>query len=416
MSEHDDKADDGQPELSGDLLPNDTNESDETSSQSVVISSIVEQEKNESAEEDCPPCKGGAPAWMATFADMATLLMAFFVLILSFAQMNVPKFKEVAGSMNEKMGVQRRVPVVEPPTADSVVARQFMKAKVEPTAMSTISEQTTDDPQMEDPELKTTTRSSEDLFSSDLEIVKSALKDEIAKGEVEVTENDGKISVAVVGKTADSDNDGQTGTDSGEKLNEAEVALFAKVVDAQTQVRSEVRVSRSPLSEEMSVASEASSQPSVEDEVAKSELEEIRSRLSTEISKGLVNVEMADAEVKITLADQGSFVSGSADLQPGFFKVLQTVGGALQGRSGAITVAGHTDNIPIAFSERFQSNWDLSVSRSASVVDYLVSDGFVTPGQVTVVGLADTAPIASNETPAGRAKNRRIEIKVQPQG
>ena len=50
--------------------------------------------------EECPKCPPvGAPAWMATFADMATLLMAFFVLILSFAEMNVPKFKTIQGSM-----------------------------------------------------------------------------------------------------------------------------------------------------------------------------------------------------------------------------------------------------------------------------------------------------------------------------
>ena len=66
-------------------------------------------------EPDCPECKSGAPAWMATFADMATLLMAFFVLILSFAHMNVPKFKNVSGSMKSTFGVQRSVPVVEPP-------------------------------------------------------------------------------------------------------------------------------------------------------------------------------------------------------------------------------------------------------------------------------------------------------------
>ena len=60
--------------------------------------------------EDCPPCKAGAPAWMATFADMATLLMAFFVLILSFAEMNVPKFKQINGSMKNSFGVQRLIP------------------------------------------------------------------------------------------------------------------------------------------------------------------------------------------------------------------------------------------------------------------------------------------------------------------
>ena len=72
---------------------------------SVAVASVV-NEVEEAPEDDCPPCKGGAPAWMATFADMATLLMAFFVLILSLAQMNVPMFKEVSGSMNDSMGVQ----------------------------------------------------------------------------------------------------------------------------------------------------------------------------------------------------------------------------------------------------------------------------------------------------------------------
>ena len=62
----------------------------------------------EKDEEDCPKCPpAGAPAWMATFADMATLLMAFFVLILSFAEFNVPKFKQISGSLKEAFGVQK---------------------------------------------------------------------------------------------------------------------------------------------------------------------------------------------------------------------------------------------------------------------------------------------------------------------
>ena len=63
---------------------------------------MAEQDENEvieEEEEECPKCPPvGAPAWMATFADMATLLMAFFVLILSFAEFNVPKFKQISGS------------------------------------------------------------------------------------------------------------------------------------------------------------------------------------------------------------------------------------------------------------------------------------------------------------------------------
>ena len=63
----------------------------------------------EQEEEECPKCPPpGAPAWMATFADMATLLMAFFVLILSFAEFNVPKFKQISGSMKNAFGIQSR--------------------------------------------------------------------------------------------------------------------------------------------------------------------------------------------------------------------------------------------------------------------------------------------------------------------
>ena len=60
----------------------------------------ADAEEEEHECEECPP--KGAPAWMATFADMATLLMAFFVLILSFAEFNVPKFKQISGSLKNR--------------------------------------------------------------------------------------------------------------------------------------------------------------------------------------------------------------------------------------------------------------------------------------------------------------------------
>ena len=77
----------------------------------------------EPEEEECPKCPPpGAPAWMATFADMATLLMAFFVLILSFAELNTPKFKQISGSLQNAFGVQRVIPVVEQPKGTTVIS------------------------------------------------------------------------------------------------------------------------------------------------------------------------------------------------------------------------------------------------------------------------------------------------------
>ena len=363
---------------------------------------------------ECPKCGGGgAPAWMATFADMATLLMAFFVLLLSFAAMNVPKFKEVSGSMNDRMGVQRVVPVVEPPTSDNIVANQFSQAKVEPTALSTISEQTTDEEQPPDPELKVTNKPSNTPPSDDLQKVRSALKDEIAMGKVEVSEANGKISVAMTSDRRQGEKQGKTGTDQGRRLNDDTVAIYAKVAAAQAQVVSEVQVLKSPTDQDQSYDSGAAAEAAERDQAAQSEFEQIKARLNTEIANGLVNVERIDDEVKISLADQGAFVSGSADLRQSFYSVLTSVGDAISSSPGKVTVAGHTDNVPVAFSERFQSNWDLSAARSASVADYLVGQGFIDPGSVTVTGFADTVPIASNDTAAGRSQNRRIEITVK---
>ena len=88
----------------------------------------------------CPP--PGLPAWMGTFADLMSLLMCFFVLLLSFSEMDVLKFKQIAGSMKFAFGVQNKIEVKDIPKGTSIIAQEFRPGKPEPTPIEVIQQQT----------------------------------------------------------------------------------------------------------------------------------------------------------------------------------------------------------------------------------------------------------------------------------
>jgi chemotaxis protein MotB len=96
-------------------------------------------------ENECPKCPPeGLPAWMGTFADLMSLLMCFFVLLLSFSEMDVLKFKQIAGSMKFAFGVQNKIEVKDIPKGTSVIAMEFRPGRPEPTPIDTIQQQTID--------------------------------------------------------------------------------------------------------------------------------------------------------------------------------------------------------------------------------------------------------------------------------
>ena len=148
------------------------------------------------------------------------------------------------------------------------------------------------------------------------------------------------------------------------------------------------------------------------DERIDDQLRKVKADLNSAINQGLANVERVGDQILIQLSSQGSFRSGFAELRTDFLPTLAQVAQTLDGSDASITVSGHTDNIPIAFSERFESNWDLSAARASAVADYFMDAGRVTEERISVLGFADTKPIASNDNPTGRAQNRRIEILV----
>jgi len=132
--------------------------------------------------------------------------------------------------------------------------------------------------------------------------------------------------------------------------------------------------------------------------------------LQPEIEKGQVSVAELPEKTIVLIRGDGLFDSGADVIKPAYIPILKRIAEGLEQTRGRIEVAGHSDNVPIS-TARFPSNRILSQARADEVVRILnqqISD----TNRLTAIGLADTQPIAANDTPQGRAQNRRVEITV----
>ncbi|TXR54286.1 flagellar motor protein MotB [Reinekea thalattae] len=103
---------------------------------------------DEEEDDNCPECVPGLPAWMGTFSDLMALLMCFFILLLSFSEMDALKFKRLAGSLRQAFGVQAELELQQVPKGTSIIAKEFSPAKPEPTPLNVIRQDTM--PQVKD--------------------------------------------------------------------------------------------------------------------------------------------------------------------------------------------------------------------------------------------------------------------------
>ncbi|GBD07613.1 Motility protein B [bacterium HR21] len=124
--------------------------------------------------------------------------------------------------------------------------------------------------------------------------------------------------------------------------------------------------------------------------------------------QGLLTVERTAEGAIVRVAEALLFESGKAELQPQALPVLDTLAHILQNVPYLISVDGHTDSIPIR-TLRYESNWHLSTARALAVAYYLIQHG-VPETHIVVRGFGPQRPIASNSTPEGRARNRRVEL------
>jgi chemotaxis protein MotB len=270
--------------------------------------------------------KPSAPLWMATFADLMSLLVCFFVLIISMSEIDVIRYKKVAGSMKDAFGVQQDIVTYDIPKGTSIIALEFSPGKPEPTVRKIIQQDTVDPTR---PSLK----------------------------------------------IGNPDNPIEVQPETLQKLLEEE--------EERQEQRQQTEADAAVLTE----------------------------LLEEEINEGKIDVETDGPTIIIKIRERGSFTSGSATLDPGFLPTLGTIGTALGEISGEIVVEGHTDNIPIN-SVQFPSNFALSAGRALSVTSVFLNDPNISMDRLSLRGYGEVRPEATNATRAGRARNRRVEIKI----
>jgi chemotaxis protein MotB len=374
----------------------------------------TENEVIEEEEEECPKCPPvGAPAWMATFADMATLLMAFFVLILSFAEFNVPKFKQISGSLKNAFGVQKIVPIVEQPKGTTVLSLNFSPSP----AKSVTDEMTQQTTETTKPELESQTKTKDSDGSgekqSDAEDLVKALEEAVARGDIQVETLGENVVVNFTPTEADQKDLPQLLQQTLNAIEKAKAATGKSEQDVlfggiEGQLK-ELAAAANAAAKSTQEQAEAKAESNKKAQVAEDEL---KVALRQEIGQGLVDVQREDDKVIITVGAGGAFASGSANLTPEAIEIMNRIAEVNAAGKSKIKVSGHTDDVPLIFGSNYRDNWDLAAARSASVVQAFAANGTISEERLEAISYGESRPVEPNDTPDGRAKNRRIEIEI----
>ena len=133
--------------------------------------------------------------------------------------------------------------------------------------------------------------------------------------------------------------------------------------------------------------------------------------LAAELAAGQVQLKMEPRGLVISLREAAFFPSGGDTIRPSSYASLEKITVALRRIPNALRLEGHTDAVPIHTS-RFRSNWELSAARSISMLELLAGRFGLPRERFAVVGYAETAPVDSNDTADGRARNRRVDVVI----
>ncbi|MBE5834142.1 MAG: chemotaxis protein [Butyrivibrio sp.] len=305
------------------------------------------------AKKEPPPPKG-SPAWMATFGDLMNLLLCFFVLLYAMSSVDAAKFDEIAASFSSAFGIFKggEMSIGEGALiGDGISQLSQLSSYVTSMGVSQNGSTTTE---------VTSTTGSKDSESTG------------GEGDSETTyTSEGNIG------EVDSENteEGTLAEASAEELKEAleedQMEESEKLAEAVAQALNEAEIESD------------------------------------------VELNFTSQYVQLTIQGAILFDSGFADIRTEAYPILDKVGAILERYAGGtIEIEGHTDNVPMSKGRKYANNDELSDARALAVFYYLTENTNLDPANIKHSGRGEYSPVADNSTPEGRAKNRRVEIRI----
>ena len=194
----------------------------------------------------------------------------------------------------------------------------------------------------------------------------------------------------------------------------------SQVSSAAAELKSELeqqQAEKESLHDKISEASEEKSKllsRLEQEQINRVQVASLKSRLEKELNETRVEITLLKNQMTvIKLTNEVLFNSGSAEIKPAGKKVLSVIAESLNAYPDrAISVEGHTDDVPVIQHIRYESNWELSSARALAALNYFQQTNRVDPKRLKLVGYGEYHPVASNETSEGRKLNRRIEIRM----
>ena len=199
---------------------------------------------------------------------------------------------------------------------------------------------------------------------------------------------------------------------------ESQRSNLEKEKDSLTKEKDSLTREKDTLTQQITALEAQRAQLQSSEKQSEARYDKLLADLNDEVKKGQLQVRQLKGMLTVDVAEQLFFDSGRAALKDTGKEVLKKVADSLKSFDDkAIRIVGHTDNIPITggLQKVFPSNWELSAARATTVVRFL-QDAGIPPDRLVATGRAEYAPVAPNDSPEGRQKNRRIEITLIDKG